>query len=89
MQTETIERARRYLAKLPPAISGSGGRAATFQAALVPHGFGITGEPAMRLFKEWNSTHCTPMWAEKDLQKKLAEAAIMDNRNRRCNIDHP
>ncbi len=75
MNENIIERARRYLAKLPPAIQGSGGSTATFNAARVIHGFAFTGEPAMRLFKEWNSTHCTPVWEESELLHKLTDAA--------------
>jgi hypothetical protein len=75
MHTDIIERARRYLAKMPPAIQGSGGSTATFNAALALHGFGLTGEPAMRLFNEWNATHCTPPWKETDLLRKLTDAA--------------
>ena len=70
-----IERARKYVAKCPPAISGQGGHSATFHAAAVlVHGFAL-GEPdALALLREWNGS-CVPPWSESDLQYKIKSAA--------------
>jgi replicative DNA helicase len=69
------ERARKYLAKLPPAVSGSGGHNATFHAACVlVLGFGLDGSEALPILNEWNQL-CQPPWSEKDLRHKLADAA--------------
>jgi hypothetical protein len=70
-----IERARKYVAKCPSAISGQNGQGATFHvAALLVHGFAL-GEPdALALLREWNCS-CFPPWAESDLQYKIKSAA--------------
>ena len=66
--------ARAYLAKLPPAISGSGGHAATFRAACCLARFGLADGGAMTLLRQWNGTHCRPPWTEKELMHKLKDA---------------
>ena len=72
---KTIEqRAAAYLAKLPPAVSGSGGHAATFAAACRLVEFGLTFEQAASVFGAWNETHCQPPWTEAELNHKLAGA---------------
>jgi hypothetical protein len=70
----TTDRARAYLAKLPPAIAGSGGHAATFKAACVAVEFGLNDSDAWELLCEWNATHCQPHWTENELRHKLADA---------------
>ncbi len=72
MSNET--RARAYLAKLPPAIAGQGGHAATFAAACRLVEFGLSFEQAMPLLAAWNETHCQPHWTEAELRHKLADA---------------
>jgi hypothetical protein len=67
-------RARAYLAKLPPAINGQGGHAATFAAACRLVEFGLSFEQALPLLMEWNETHCLPPWTEAELRHKLADA---------------
>ena len=67
-------RARTYLAKLPPAIAGSGRHAATFKAACVAVEFGLNESDAWELLCEWNATHCQPHWTENELRHKLADA---------------
>ena len=75
MKLDTIERARRYLAGIPPAIAGSGGDAATYKAALaLMKGFSLTPEQALPLLLEWNAA-CLPQWSEGDLRAKLTSAA--------------
>jgi len=70
-----IERARRYIAKCPSAISGQRGHDATYHvAAVLVHGFAL-GEPdALTLLREWNGS-CVPPWGESDLQYKIKSAA--------------
>ena len=70
-----IERARKYVAKCPSAISGQRGHDATYHvAAVLVHGFAL-GEPdALTLLREWNCS-CVPPWAESDLQYKIKSAA--------------
>ncbi len=70
-----IERARKYAAKCPAAISGQNGHGATFHvAAVLVHGFAL-GEPdALALLREWNGS-CVPPWNEGDLRHKIKSAA--------------
>ena len=67
-------RARAYLAKLPPAVAGQGGHAATFAAACRLVEFGLNYEAALPLLCDWNAAHCQPPWGEGDLRHKLADA---------------
>ncbi len=51
-----IERARRYIAKCPPAISRQGGHNATFHvAAALWNGLGLDKTETLALLREWNS----------------------------------
>ncbi len=68
-----VERARRYLAKMPGGISGRGGHDATFAAACEVFRFGLSDDEAQRLLLEFNSK-CEPAWSATDLQHKLADA---------------
>ncbi|MBI5387811.1 MAG: hypothetical protein HZA90_24380 [Verrucomicrobia bacterium] len=68
------DRARAYLAKLPPAISGQGGHAATFAAACRLVEFDVAEADALEILKAWNLTHCQPPWTEAELRHKLADA---------------
>jgi Bifunctional DNA primase/polymerase, N-terminal/AAA domain len=69
-----IDRARAYLAKTPPAISGQGGHDATFWAACcLVLGFNLSPVDALPLLLEWND-RCVPPWSEKELRHKLDSA---------------
>jgi hypothetical protein len=71
-----LERAAAYLERMPPAIAGSGGHAATFNAAVVlVRGFAIPEQDALPLLMAWNQTHCQPPWTESELRHKLRSAA--------------
>lgn len=73
-EPSVIERARSYLAKLPPAISGQGGHNAAFHAACVlVLGFGLHKDAAMHLLREWNQL-CQPPWTERELEHKVNDA---------------
>ncbi len=70
-----VERARRYLAARPPAVSGSGGHVATFLAArAVVVGFDLGPETAWPLLCEFNE-RCEPPWNPRELRHKLDSAA--------------
>jgi hypothetical protein len=69
-----FDRARAYLAKLPPAIAGNGGHAATFAAACRLVEFGFAFEQAAPLLAAWNETHCQPQWTVAELNHKLNDA---------------
>jgi len=71
---DLIERARRYLAKMPPAIAGQHGHDQTFAVACtLVQGFGLSVAEAVPLFAEYNA-RCSPPWSEHDLAHKLADA---------------
>lgn len=70
----SLDAARSYLAKLPPAISGAGGHRATFRAACECVRFGLSDGEALTLLREWNVNHCKPPWTEKELTHKLKDA---------------
>jgi hypothetical protein len=72
--TSTVERARRYVAAMPPAISGAGGHAATFNVArrLVAD-FELHDADAWDLIVEYNG-RAMPPWSERELRHKLVSA---------------
>jgi hypothetical protein len=73
--TSTIERARRYLDKCDIAIEGSHGHTTTFLVAQkLVRGFLLDENTAYSLLTEWNR-RCKPPWSEKDLRRKVKEAA--------------
>ena len=81
-----IERARRYIAKCAPAISGQGGHGATFHvAAVLVHGFALSDQDALTLLKEWNLT-CQPPWKERELRHKIASAATAQHAEARGHL---
>jgi hypothetical protein len=68
------ERARKYLAKVPPAVSGAGGHDQTFHAACVlVQGFALDRGPALALLGEWNQS-CQPPWSDAELEHKIEDA---------------
>jgi len=70
----TTERARAYLAHIPPAVSGQEGHNQTFIVACVlVQGFALTITEALPLLAEWNLT-CVPPWTERELLHKLTDA---------------
>jgi hypothetical protein len=69
-----IERARKYLAKIPPAVSGQGGHNTTFHAAsCLVQGFAFERDTALSLLSEWNQS-CVPPWTDKELAHKVDDA---------------
>ena len=70
----TIERARRYLAKVEPAISGQHGDLHTFRVCCrVARGFDLDDSEALVVLSEWN-TRCQPAWSERELLDKICRA---------------
>lgn len=69
-----FRRARAYLAKMQPSVSGANGHNRAFRAANVLIGqFGLSFELAMHLMHEFNE-RCVPPWSEKELQHKVESA---------------
>jgi hypothetical protein len=70
------ERASAYLAKMPPAISGSGGHTALWQAALaLVRGFGLNETTAFAMLMSEYNPRCQPPWRERELVHKVRDAA--------------
>jgi putative DNA primase/helicase len=71
---DPIERARAYLARMAPAISGQNGHGQTFDAACaLVKGFGLSVEQARPVFDEWNQ-RCEPPWSPAEIEHKLRSA---------------
>lgn len=76
--TPIIERARKYIAKMPAAVSGSGGHDRTFAVACaLCIGFSLGPDDALELLREYNE-RCEPPWDEFDLEHKIASAMQAD-----------
>jgi RecA-family ATPase len=72
---DLLDRARAYVSKCPPAVSGQSGHAAAFTVATaLVHGFGLSEGDAFTLFAEYNRA-CQPPWSDAELQHKLKSAA--------------
>ena len=70
-----IERASKYLATMPGAISGSGGHTATFRVACVlVRGFALDADDALRLLVEEYNPRCAPAWSLHELRHKVRQA---------------
>jgi hypothetical protein len=71
-----IERARRYLLRVEPAVSGQGGHTQTFVIAeKMVRGFELPEAVAFDLlWTIWNPS-CAPPWSKRDLLRKIHEAA--------------
>ena len=71
-----LKRAAAYLNKVPPAISGQGGHAATFDAALkILSGFDLTPDEALDVMLERFNPRCEPPWSKAELKSKVKNAA--------------
>ena len=69
-----VDRARKYVAKMPVSVSGSGGHNAAFHVACtLCLGFGLSDGDALALMQEWNAG-CQPPWSERDLRHKVEQA---------------
>lgn len=70
-----VERARRYVAKCPVAVSGQRGHDATFNIAVIlVRGFALNEAEAMAVLRDWNQG-CQPPWSEAELLHKVQSAA--------------
>lgn len=70
-----IERAKHYLASVPPAISGQHGDVHTFRVCCrLIRGFALTEDQALAVLAEWNG-RCQPPWSAEELLDKLHRAA--------------
>ena len=69
-----VERARRYLARIEPAIAGQHGDLHTFKVCCrIVRGFALSDEEAIAALTDWNA-RCAPPWSEHELRDKIARA---------------
>jgi hypothetical protein len=72
---DVVRRARQYLARIPPAISGNGGHTQTLLAAEhMVRGFKLSDETALALLEEEYNPRCDPPWTTKELEHKVLQA---------------
>ena len=70
----SVERARRYLARVEPAIAGARGDLHTFRVCCrIVRGFDLTDAQALDVLREWNG-RCEPPWTDRELLIKIASA---------------
>jgi hypothetical protein len=70
-----LERARAYVARMPGAISGSGGHNQAMKVARAcATGFGLSESEILEVLHDWNG-RCTPAWSDRELAHKAKEAA--------------
>ena len=78
-----VKRARACLAAMPPAISGSGGHTALFNAAeAVANGFDLDEHTAYSLLASEYNPRCQPLWSEQELRHKVTSAMHDSQRER-------
>ena len=71
---DPVDRARRYMAAMPPAIAGQHGDLHTFRVCCrLVRGFALSDHEALELLIEWNG-RCEPPWSERELLDKLHRA---------------
>ena len=69
-----VDRARRYVARVPPAIAGEHGDVRTFRLCCrLVRGFALDDDEALNVLADWNSL-CRPLWTERELRDKILRA---------------
>lgn len=72
--SDVRERARRYLAAVPPAVAGQHGDVTTFRVCCrLVRGFALNDDDALSVLADWNSA-CVPQWSEDELRAKIRGA---------------
>ena len=72
---DAITRAQKHIDTLDPAVSGSGGHPATYRACrILVNDYNLSVEEAWPILLTYNEK-CEPPWHEKDLRRKLEDAA--------------
>lgn len=74
-ERDVVQRARQYLASVPPAIAGQHGDVHTFRVCCrLVRGFALDADQALHVVSEWNA-RCDPPWSPAELLEKLHRAA--------------
>jgi hypothetical protein len=75
LRVSPVERAKRYLASMAPAIAGEHGDLHTFRVCCrLVRGFALNDDQALEALSEWNAL-CQPPWSADELLAKLRRAA--------------
>jgi len=70
----SVERAVRYLERVPAAITGQHGDVHTFRVCCrLVRGFALEDDEALAVLEHWNA-QCQPPWSDADLRDKLRRA---------------
>lgn len=73
-RSERMNRARRFLSAVEPAVAGEHGDLRTFRVCCrVVRGFALEDDEAMSVLREWNAL-CAPPWSERELLEKVRNA---------------
>jgi hypothetical protein len=68
---DALERARRYVRAVPPAVSGRRGDLRTFKTCCrLTRGFALSDSDALLVLEDWNA-RCEPPWSERELLAKI------------------
>jgi hypothetical protein len=71
---DAVNRARRFLARTPPAIAGQHGDLFTFRICCrLVRGFALSDDEAVQILREWNA-RCAPPWSDRELLEKVRNA---------------
>lgn len=77
-----MDRARKYLAKVSPAVSGDGGHTTMFNAVCIAmFGFDLDPDATASVIAEYNE-RCDPPFSERELHHKIRSAAEQCKRER-------
>ena len=81
-----FERAQKYVAAMPPAVSGQRGHDATFAVACaLVNGFALSEGDALAIMREY-SARCLPPWKESELIHKMRSASTASHAKPRGNL---
>ena len=70
----SVERARAFLQRVDPAVSGQQGDLRTFRVCCrIVRGFDLSDDEAVHALAEWNA-RCEPPWSERELRQKVTNA---------------
>ncbi|HEY3382590.1 MAG TPA: DNA-primase RepB domain-containing protein [Vicinamibacterales bacterium] len=73
-EASIMDRARRYLSAVPPAVAGQRGDVRTFRVCCrLARGFELDTDAALQVLADWNA-RCEPPWSERELIAKLEHA---------------
>ena len=71
---DVVDRGRRYLLSVPPAVAGQHGDLHTFRVCCrLVRGFALSEADALQVLIDWNA-RCQPPWSERELIDKLCRA---------------